>query len=70
MAYVNSSRSRSGLADRLAAYLADVREAARRYRVYRRTLAELNSMSDRDLADIGLYRGQIEDVAAEAARQS
>ena len=44
-------------------------EAARRGAVYRRTAAELGAMSDTDLADIGIARFMIADIAAdEAAR--
>ena len=38
-----------------------------RRRVYRRTYAELDGLSDRDLRDIGISRPQIGDVAREAA---
>ncbi len=44
-------------------------EAARRGDVYRRTLTELGAMTDNDLADIGIARFMISDIAAdEAAR--
>ena len=36
------------------------------WRLYRRTLAELNTMTDRELADLGLSRFQIPAVAREA----
>lgn len=38
-----------------------------RYRNYRRTLDELTVLSDRELADIGIHRGMIHDIAREAA---
>lgn len=41
-----------GLFDRLA-----------RYNMYRRTVKELNNLSDRDLKDIGLTRSQIRAAA-------
>ncbi len=37
-------------------------------RAYRATFGELSALTDRDLADIGLFRADIEDVAREAAR--
>jgi uncharacterized protein YjiS (DUF1127 family) len=42
-------------------------DRARRDRAYRKTYRELDQMSDRDLADIGITRFMIADVAAEAA---
>lgn len=38
-----------------------------RYRTYRRTLDELESMSDRELADIGLHRSQLRGIAWRSA---
>ncbi|MAC77544.1 MAG: hypothetical protein CML66_05715 [Rhodobacteraceae bacterium] len=38
-----------------------------RNKVYRETLAELRSLSDRDLSDLGLARSNISSVAWEAA---
>lgn len=37
-------------------------------RVYAQTRSELEAMTDRDLADMGITRFMIDDVAAEAAR--
>lgn len=37
------------------------------YRNYRRTLDELAQLSDRDLADLGMHRSLIREVAREAA---
>lgn len=58
---------RLSLADHIAAYVASYKEARARRAVYDRTFGELNAMTDRDLADIGLARVQIEDIAYEAA---
>ncbi|SDF19973.1 DUF1127 domain-containing protein [Limimaricola pyoseonensis] len=44
------------------------RAALERNRVYRQTQRELSLLSDRDLADLGLHRSQINQIAAEAAR--
>jgi len=51
----------------LSATLARRSDRARRDRAYRKTYRELDRMSDRDLADIGITRFMIADVAAEAA---
>ena len=53
------------LRDALDAY----RKSAARRAAYRRTLRELRSMSDRELADIGIYRGEISNIASAAAAQ-
>lgn len=67
MAYVSSNRStRLGLGDRLAEIRRDLAEAWRAHRVYRQTLAELQGLSDRELADLGLNRAMLKSVAYEA----
>lgn len=38
-------------------------------RAYHRTFAELNALSDRDLADIGISRVQIRDIATDHAME-
>ena len=45
-------------------------ESRRRHAAYRRVYGELTSMSDRDLADLGIAPGQIPEIAAEAARRA
>ena len=40
------------------------------YRAYRRTLDELSQLSDRDLADMGMHRSLIRDIARGAADQA
>jgi uncharacterized protein YjiS (DUF1127 family) len=68
MAYVNTTHTaRKGFADRLA-YLKDtVLTAINQRRVYTRTVAELNSLTDRELADLGISRLGIAEIAREAA---
>ena len=59
----------SGLISQLRIWRDARLEAARRGDVYRRTLTELGAMTDSDLADIGIARFMISDIAAdEAAR--
>ena len=68
MAYVNSSRSVSvSFSDRLNALVKVAMEMIERRKVYNQTVAELNALSDRDLADLGLARANISAVAREAA---
>jgi uncharacterized protein YjiS (DUF1127 family) len=45
----------------------DLNEEMQRRRVYRKTFAELDGLSDRDLGDIGVSRTQIGDIARDAA---
>lgn len=44
-----------------------IRDGLAKRRVYRQTLSELQSLSGRDLADIGLNRSMIRQVAHAAA---
>lgn len=68
MAYVNSTRvAQKGLLDRLADLKDSVLAAIRTRRLYAQTVAELNALSDRDLADLGISRLGIVEVAREAA---
>ena len=51
----------------LSARIEGLRGSYAQWRVYRRTVAELSSLSDRDLNDLGLGRSSIQAVAREAA---
>jgi uncharacterized protein YjiS (DUF1127 family) len=68
MAYVNTnSAARKGFADRLVALRDTVLTAIAQRRTYLRTVAELNGLTDRELADLGISRLGIADIAREAA---
>jgi len=69
MAYASTSfRSESlPLASRLTALRAHVAERLAQRRSYRATLNELSSLSDHELDDLGIGRGMIPAIAAEAA---
>lgn len=68
MAYVNTTRAAGfGLRARIGAWLDTLAERNAKYRLYRRTLAELDYLSNRELADLGLHRSMIRSVAYEAA---
>lgn len=56
-----------GLRQKLNAYLADRRDMAARRAVYRTTVRELNSLTTRELDDLGIPRGDIHTLAHEAA---
>lgn len=68
MAYLNATRlRRMGIMDRIAGSLANAKEAWRRHALYRQTLRELNALSERDLADLGLNPTMLNSVAMDAA---
>jgi uncharacterized protein YjiS (DUF1127 family) len=68
MAYLNSTRATSfGIGERIATVFRSIRDAMQRRRVYQQTLRELNTLSNRELADLGLHRAMLTRVAIEAA---
>ncbi|MEJ6389109.1 DUF1127 domain-containing protein [Gymnodinialimonas ulvae] len=68
MAYVSSTRKSSDtLINRFAALRVDAIEAYNNWRVYRTTLNELNSLSTRELADLGINPSMVRRIALEAA---
>lgn len=68
MAYVNSTRSaQSVLVDRIGSVVTNLGAALQRRRVYNQTLTELRSLNDRELADLGIARSMITEIAREAA---
>lgn len=68
MAYVNSTRvGHLSLSERIALVVKSVREAAARRRIYKDTLRELNTLNDRELADLGIHSSMIHRIASEAA---
>ncbi len=52
----------------LTAITARLKAAVARNRVYRQTQRELSLLNDRDLADLGIARGMINEIARNAAR--
>lgn len=69
MAFITGSAAPSlGLARRVADFADRLRQARKAREVYRQTFDELSVLSDRDLADLGIARASIADVAREAAR--
>ncbi len=67
MAYVNSRSATVSISDRVANLVKSVKDAVERRRVYTQTVRELSGLSDRDLTDLGLARGNIHELAREAA---
>lgn len=58
---VHTGGATGSLLGRMSGWLAEQRR-------YRRTVAELSTLSDRELADIGITRGDVEFVARRSAR--
>ncbi|WP_342070489.1 DUF1127 domain-containing protein [Yoonia algicola] len=57
----------TSLSERFASFRAQLADKAAKRRVYHQTLSELESLSNRDLADLGMSRSMIQSVAYEAA---
>lgn len=56
-----------GLGDRISAMISTFKAGVERRRAYRQTVAELRSLSDLDLADLGFCRCDIPRIALDAA---
>jgi uncharacterized protein YjiS (DUF1127 family) len=68
MAFATETRSiHVGIFDRIATFAKEMAAFNAQYRVYRATVRELSVLSNRDLADLGLNRSMISDVARVAA---
>lgn len=68
MAYATDIRHGDhGLLDRVSALFKAFGEARAQRKVYRETAKELNALSTRDLADLGISRAEIPFIAREAA---
>ncbi len=72
MAYATeiTTGTQSGLSARFSALLIDLRARLARRKVYNQTLSELQSLSNRELADLGLNRSIIRRVAYQAAYEA
>lgn len=68
MAHVTHTNvSQTGLVHRAAELIAGLKHRIAAYRVYRKTLRELQQLSTRELADLGLSRSELRRVAYHAA---
>ena len=68
MAYVNTNRAvKSSVADRFSGLFAGLSAMLQRRRVYDQTIRELRALSDRELADLGMHRSALTEIAHEAA---
>jgi uncharacterized protein YjiS (DUF1127 family) len=70
MAQLNAALSGDAtltLTERAQALVANLKDAVRRRSVYRRTLRELNALTEREMTDLGIHAAMISQVAREAA---
>ena len=67
MAFTTSIRNAPTFFERLVAYKNELAERHAKNRVYRETLVELQALTGRELADLGMTRGNLKSVAYEAA---
>jgi uncharacterized protein YjiS (DUF1127 family) len=68
MAYTYSIRAAgTGISDRLTAAMKSVQAALVQRRMFGQTFRELNALTDRELADLGIHRADIRRIAAQAA---
>lgn len=67
IAQAHGTAAELGLRGRLLAAIQRVQENRARHAIYRQTIAELNALTERDLADLGISRSMITRIAHEAA---
>ncbi len=62
-----AAQSGSALGGLFSGALERIKAGLERRSLYSRTVSELSALSDRELADIGIHRSVITDIAQEAA---
>ena len=67
MTMVNTSNIGTTRNPRFAGFIGGLNRRFAQYSTYRRTLDELTKLNDRELADLGLARGQLRSIAYKAA---
>ena len=67
MAYTMNTRAHGAFSPRLHQLRTAFADWTEQRRVFRTTLSELSQLTDRDLADLGLYRADLRRVARDAA---
>lgn len=69
MAYVTNSvvPARSISSGLIPAFFAVLRETLQRRKIYKNTINELSQLSDRELADLAISRGDFHSLAIDAA---
>lgn len=68
MAFVNTSRvAQAGFGEQIVALVGGVKKAMAQRAIFKQTVRELGALSDADLADLGVHRSMIVQMAYEAA---
>ena len=67
VAQTHNAAAASGLIGRLMVAIQHMQENRARRVIYRQTVRELNALTNRDLADLGISRAMISRLAHEAA---
>lgn len=67
IAQAHNTAATTGFAGRVFAAIQRMQENRARRAVYRQTVRELNALTERDLADLGINRAMITRLAREAA---
>ncbi|SMY07703.1 DUF1127 domain-containing protein [Flavimaricola marinus] len=68
MAYATDTRTFGAtFGERFSGLRASLADRYAKYKVYRSTMTELDTLSDRELADLGIHRSSIRAIAIEAA---
>lgn len=67
MAYTTDTRS-AGLGQRIANLRVTLADRVAKNKIYRSTYNELQALTDRDLADLGISRSMIKRIAIEASQ--
>lgn len=62
-----SANAETGIRAKLNSVIARIQDNRARAAVYRQTIRELNALTARDLADLGIHRSMISRIAHEAA---
>lgn len=67
MSIIDTTRFETRGEGAVAGLIGRIKERIARYRLYRHTLAELETLGDRELADLGLHRSMLRGIAYRTA---
>lgn len=67
MSITDTTRLETASKSAAAGFIGGLSQRFARYRTYRRTVDELESLNDRELSDLGIHRSMIRGIAYRAA---